>query len=721
LVMSSNSPQAKKAKTSPQSPSLEEITATAWEHYRNYIDTCDNSEEGEGDTDELEEMITEVLLKPHSNINSMLKPLATLTDLSPASISTQALIPVLISVGYLHMADVAISECLEYQQDQQEEQTKEQTKGERGNKNVAATVVGNKQELIQKCQHCIQESLKWYPENAAMWSMGANFGRMLQVIDPATICQWYERAVESAVKVRTTSLQLLDDETCPTEVKEWLELLLLNQVSGVEYVVDDDDEEKDLPDEDDGSFSSSAVEAMGRFMAAMLQSAAGRHASVLTHLRHFPVTHRVHPSVWQPPNLDQNASTPPPPAAAPAPAPAAIKSEACPVKYRCTDANEGILPTSTYRRLCQVFAPNAPYWIESDYNHRGYYSYYMDKPDAIDATAKDFVPANLLEDVIWSHLYPLVKEQVAAQCTAENVITDICGAEWWVHTRPIEANLGHNLHFDTDEALLVQEKAITHPLFSSVMYLTGGSKAHHEGGATIVFDQTPDSETVASKVWRCIPDDNSYLVFPGNMLHGVLPCPGSKSVHTTTEEEDASSSSATSSVDKQWIAPSMSEDGTHRLTFLVGFWTRRVPDKMKNRRLYGPCGPLPPRSTAETKDYHGKKHTWVDELYEGYGTDPSATVTPHSSQSSVCRELVPCISPAWESIIVSQDVSNDEHTAIQQQRQEEEVEDKLQIPTAIDHRFFVRDPPKCFRDSLFEKNNAEEEEDGMEGDDDDEE
>ena len=74
----------------------------------------------------------------------------------------------------------------------------------------------------------------------------------------------------------------------------------------------------------------------------------------------------------------------------------------------------------------------------------------------------------------------------------------IVGYEWWPHTRPVQANLGHNLHFDTDESLLAETGDITHPIVSSVLYLTGGA----DSGATIVFDQTPDSKDIAKHGWK---------------------------------------------------------------------------------------------------------------------------------------------------------------------------------------------------------------------------
>ena len=56
-------------------------------------------------------------------------------------------------------------------------------------------------------------------------------------------------------------------------------------------------------------------------------------------------------------------------------------------------------------------------------------------------------------------------------------------------------------------------------------------------------------------------------------------------------------------------------------------------------------------------------------------TEPSKTIT---------KSALPTISPAWEVMQLNKG-------------------DPLDIPRALDHRFFVNGAPKCFRDSLFEE------------------
>ena len=51
---------------------------------------------------------------------------------------------------------------------------------------------------------------------------------------------------------------------------------------------------------------------------------------------------------------------------------------------------------------------------------------------------------------------------------------------------------------------------------------------------------------------------------------------------------------------------------------------------------------------------------------------------------------------------------------MREEKDDDDVDSKeiLEIPRGIDHRFFVRGAPKCFRESLFERNDEEDEGDG---------
>ena len=251
-----------------------------------------------------------------------------------------------------------------------------------------------------------------------------------------------------------------------------------------------------------------------------------------------------------------------------------------------------------------------------------------------------------MEDVICNYLLPLAEEQLTAASIensdeGEKQKEKICGFEWWVHTRPIHANLGHNLHFDTDESLLAQDKKITHPVLSSVLYLTGDETS----GATVVFDQTPDSDKPAQHAWRCVPKDNSYMTFPGNLLHGVLPCPGKKqkgdekSISKNVDSEksgkrflNVSELWKDAAGDDQKNDDESKEESPHRLTLLVWFWSRRVPDQMKERKLYGPCGPIPPAEDTQ----------WVQCVQEGYPQEKEH-MSEHDNSDQSIKTSVDCV------------------------------------------------------------------------------
>eukprot|EP00978_Attheya_sp_CCMP212_P038932 scaffold197846_cov35-Attheya_sp.AAC.1 len=76
----------------------------------------------------------------------------------------------------------------------------------------------------------------------------------------------------------------LEDSATDEPCKEWIESMLLDSLCGVEFEPkefdddDDDDEDPETKQDDDndeeeeGEFSSSSVEAMAAFMAAMLRS-----------------------------------------------------------------------------------------------------------------------------------------------------------------------------------------------------------------------------------------------------------------------------------------------------------------------------------------------------------------------------------------------------------------------------------------------------------------
>jgi len=306
--------------------------------------------------------------------------------------------------------------------------------------------------------------------------------------------------------------------------------------------------------------------------------------------------------------------------------------------------------------MCTLFKPDAAYWNESDYQNRGYYSYWMDIGNYSDGTERK--PENIIEETIIEHLLPKVNSMLA-----ENNVTDkVIGAEWWCHTRPIGANLGHQLHFDTDEAFLEQKKEITHPIVSSVLYLSTGSNSE-KAGSTIIFNQNPHSSSYADYAFVSCPENNSFMLFPGNLLHGVPPCQTSKETNGRNSFEKSKKDSSIN----------------HRLTFMVGFWTRNVPENIKRRGLYSACGPMPPQSD---------EHTWVAEAKSLCTGDNPIT-------EGIEVQSLQLVEPASQSIEYNN--TNLENKPL------------CDLPEGINHRYFIREEkgeggnnPRFFYDTLFQ-------------------
>lgn len=771
--------QTKKVKLSqvPSSSVVwtETILDTVWQHYRNYADNDDGEMDELVELLEILDHHQQQYKEPTKH--TILTDVDDTTKTSESrknggggtsdttdrlhTISFQSrtqLVPWLISVAHCVLAEDKIAALLQQQQQHQQRN------------NGVGVVSTTRTDLHQQiCTHLTQ-SLSIYPQNATAWSMAANFTRStmtnLTTIPPsppkaeaaavtnksttdatvpttttaddaaaaaATVktitCKipttttnthtllltLYARAANHAASIRKQGITLLNDPNVPKECKEWIEMLLLNQMAGVELVSDEEDEErndfnKNDDDNDNNSnpeefWSASSVESTTRFMAIMLASMAGDHETIaLQQLEYFPsLTHRLHPKVWyanhqyqcgtsSEPNFDSESNQ--------NPESSCLDKGIQPLVFRST---AGILPTTLYERLCQIFHPDADYWIESDYINRGYYSYFMNIPENYKPGDDKFTPSNLIEDVVCNYLLPIVQQQRA------HTDPPIVGYEWWIHTREVSANLGHNLHFDTDEALLSQEKVITHPEISSVLYLTGGSSS----GATIVLNQTPDSTENATMAYISRPVNNSFMTFPGNLLHGVLPCPGQSVPNCSNMQifSELSDKQLLSTLFQFWKDP-MSTLSTytdakqpailHRLTLMVGFWTRNVPDQMQERKLYGPCGPIPPMKDA----------TWVKDISDGYKEDRNTTRVNQQKPTLHCvpGSSLPYVCPAWQEINSGSGSTTATTSKFVEKKEHDDVDSpELEIPKAIDHRFFVTNAPMCFRESLFEEDECDHE------------
>ncbi len=89
---------------------------------------------------------------------------------------------------------------------------------------------------------------------------------------------------------------------------------------------------------------------------------------------------------------------------------------------------------------------------------------------------------------------------------------EFVGAEWWF--RATTADTGFPFHFDRDEGI---RSTIVSPDLASILYLSNA------GGPTVILDATP-SQTAAPKAGIAVhPRPGRFGMFPGTLLHGVLP------------------------------------------------------------------------------------------------------------------------------------------------------------------------------------------------------
>ncbi len=110
-------------------------------------------------------------------------------------------------------------------------------------------------------------------------------------------------------------------------------------------------------------------------------------------------------------------------------------------------------------------------------------------------------PPRLLFEQVIQHLRSLVPRG-----------HEFIGAEWWF--RATQTDTGFPFHFDRDEAI---RDSIVSPELASILYLSNA------GGPTVILDATP-SRIAAPKAGIAVhPRPGRFGVFPGSLLHGVLP------------------------------------------------------------------------------------------------------------------------------------------------------------------------------------------------------
>lgn len=119
-----------------------------------------------------------------------------------------------------------------------------------------------------------------------------------------------------------------------------------------------------------------------------------------------------------------------------------------------------------------------------------------------------------------------------------------------------------------------REKNIVHPIFSSVTYLCGES----QGGPTLVLDQRVEDTKSGNVCALVFPHNDSFMMFPGDRLHGVLPTTPIKDLKTNRTKRS-----------KQMY------ETKQRTTLMVGFWAQDVTKSHRRakKEKFGPCCMFP--------------------------------------------------------------------------------------------------------------------------------
>jgi hypothetical protein len=115
-------------------------------------------------------------------------------------------------------------------------------------------------------------------------------------------------------------------------------------------------------------------------------------------------------------------------------------------------------------------------------------------------------PARLLFEQVIQHLRTFVPRA-----------HEIIGAEWWL--RATTTDTGFPFHFDRDEGI---RTSIVSPDLATILYLSNA------GGPTVILDATPSRRSAPKAGIAVDPRPGRFAMFPGTLLHGVLPGPPSR-------------------------------------------------------------------------------------------------------------------------------------------------------------------------------------------------
>lgn len=107
------------------------------------------------------------------------------------------------------------------------------------------------------------------------------------------------------------------------------------------------------------------------------------------------------------------------------------------------------------------------------------------------------------------HLFEQVIQQLRRRVPAPD---EYVGAEWWFRATSTDADFP--FHFDRDEGI---RSRIVSPTVASILYLS------NTGGPTLILDATP-SRVAAPRAGLAVhPRAGRFVMFPGALLHGVVP------------------------------------------------------------------------------------------------------------------------------------------------------------------------------------------------------
>jgi hypothetical protein len=244
---------SKKLKKAPGQSSSHQAMATtiqsAWKHYNAFLESA-NEHDGDGDTDELHEIVDLI----SSDVTALHNKPVTSMEICK---SLSDLLPLLISLTHYHLAEHAIRSG------------------------------DGPDEVLRH----LQASLSFVPGNPVAWNLAADYAGTSHLGSPAAIVQWHLTAANAAAEIRAVAIKMMDGElkVDGEAAREWVSLLMLDGMAGVEFIEEGEDE---------GYYTPSAIEGNCRFAAAMLLSTLGSHDLAMRELQHFDLTHRLSPHVW---------------------------------------------------------------------------------------------------------------------------------------------------------------------------------------------------------------------------------------------------------------------------------------------------------------------------------------------------------------------------------------------------------------------------------------